>query len=394
MDEEKLVQEVRNIIKDKGFSNEVSNYIEKTFLFMFNNYDSKRFNNLSKDSYLKLYLTILQKLKKVEMIATEDLKRKDMKEFRDSAIDVYGNFITFKEENGEYIAMQDVYSCLCSGIVSRENNVIYLWKEMGIEDTIRTFHHEMGHINQGLNAYYISANMPLAFFIHVMLEEGEVVFKEQALGSYKDYDIEVIDDVSDTLTFETGVAYPFYGVVYQLLGLILSFEVLESLGKSNQRIDSFEILKNSFSDDLIKTIYLHLVNIINIYNLNYPETSEYNKHFLEASILKCENERKRELSDVLRNIFTASGNLNGVSLMIPNNELFTLLKKKEKLQDMSILEDLRSMQERGVSMLNSLNVLEALARKQISMRPQEMQECQLQFLEGVLACVSVKSRKV
>lgn len=47
--------------------------------------------------------------------------------------------------------MQDVYSCLCSGIVSRENNIIYLWKEMEIEDTIRTFHHEMGHINQVLN---------------------------------------------------------------------------------------------------------------------------------------------------------------------------------------------------------------------------------------------------
>ena len=53
---------------------------------------------------------------------------------------------------------------------------------------------------------------------------------------------------------------------------------------------------------MINTIYVHLANMVNIYNLNYSDMSNYNKDFMGESILKCERKREQELSEVLNKI--------------------------------------------------------------------------------------------
>lgn len=391
---EDLIELVRKIIIEKNFDSEVSEYVKMTFLFIYDNYDSKKFNNVPRDEYMKIFLNTLQNVEAIKMVGVRDLKRKDMQEFRDCALDLNGKFVTFKETNGEFLEENIVHSCLCSGIVDKENRIIYLWEESSVEDIIRTIHHEMVHLAQGLNPYFVSNSWPLYFLIHVLLEEGEAVLNEATLGKYKESEKESFLDGSVTVTFETGVSYPFYGVVYRLLGLILGFDVLENLGKNDLKLDAFKLLKDMFPSGMIDTIYVNLANMVNIYNLEYPELKNYNQNYMSKSILAAYNSRKQELDEILKKMFTSNIDTKPNNFMAFNREWINLIRRKEELQKSKVLDVLKDMQENGVGILDSLKNLEIIARTQISTRGKELQEKQFQDLENVLACVRVETRKM
>lgn len=393
MTKEDIIEIIRRITIEKNFAFEVSEYVKMTFLFIYDNYDYKKFNNVPLDVYIKTFLKTLQSLKSIKMVGINDLKYKEMQEFRDSSLDKNGNLITFAEVNGEFFGECAVHTCLCSGLVDKENRIIYLWQESSQEDIIRTIHHELVHLAQGLNPYFINNTWPLSFLIHVLLEEGEAVWHEEALGKYEESDKEELNDTNTTVTFETGVSYPFYGVVYKLLGLILGFDTLENLGKSDLKIDVFDLLKKSFPSNMIDTIYVNLANMVNLYNLEYPELKNYNPNYLNASILRAYNSRKQELDEILKKIFAPS-TIKSSNFVAPNKELVNLVKRKEELQKSTVLDVLKNMPENGVGILDSLKNLEIMARVQIITRDKDTQEEQLQDLENVLSCVRVETRKM
>lgn len=395
MSKEELIKEVETILSEKNINQEGKEYLGDTFLFIYDNYDVNDLNE-SREDYIKRFLGILKELEELKVLGLEDIGGAEVRTFRESAFDEAGKTVYFGEEDGVFKPIQKIVSCSCDGITLKDKKYIYVLRNNNRDIVFRTLHHEMVHLGQGEKAYYIFNYIPFSNLFREMCEEGEAVFNESFLGySPNDQVVEELERDNQILKFNTGGATPFFGVIYQMLGLIFGFQEMESLGQLKKEEDSLNILKKKWSSELVDCVYAHVAFLVHNYNVWYGD-KKYNEMHYNIDFLLYEEYLNKELSKCLSEMFNFNIQVRRPNLLVvPNNDLKQLLARKKELEDRHLLDTLRRVFDESTleCSWNYLCDIVSTRLQEVMVSQDYKEEVYRKIFERVLSCVQVKKRE-
>ena len=240
---------------------------------------------------------VKEKINCVISKAYDSYSNGDKKSFFEQLISELSSVDEFRINTRKQLNKRENISPLLSkctlGFTTIDHSLVVVTKEANEE---RTIYHEMVHLTQNKNSYYINKKYPFSEMITICLLEGE--------ASYYDIDLKKKDEKSKVevlkypemeFGFGSKQNYPFYSMVYELLLDIFGKDIMKKWKNIGPKDDIMPILEESFekksSEFSFHVFYLFLTKLIIEY-FNHLEKGELNfKNYISAEIKKFEFEK-------------------------------------------------------------------------------------------------------